>query len=239
MNPKTQPEELKNPLPDGSDINAYVDWEAWDYRRLGWEYLRRNEEFRAGCSEAQKLQGDERVSKEQQIAEKFMLRDFRDCDATITVDDAIAFLAQRTFEPKAKHIKLRDYEVAIAFDLRFSLYAKDAIEIQLENAKRTLQKRSEQLKRRTGIEEKPSSVTTKRESHIDQLRILDLRRSGRTWKEVAAIMQPKSNKNSASDFIEVARKKHAAGLRLIDFGYVRLFASSASRKSLPRRSRKD
>lgn len=239
MNSNRKKAANRVPLPDGADISAYDGWETWDYTRYAWEYLRRNDEFRSACEELQKFTGDDRDAKKREITERFLLGKYRHCDAQIAGGKSIAFQALQIspFKPESTswQMQLKNYQAAIVFDLRPSLYAKDAVKVQLDNARNAIEKRLSKLRQLDGSKGKAAATTIKRAAHLHRLRVLDARRAGRSWEEIADLLQTEADRNiDIADRVERVRKDYKAAKDLVEFGYLKVLASSASRTSLPR-----
>ncbi|MDR3571286.1 MAG: hypothetical protein P4L81_03750 [Candidatus Pacebacteria bacterium] len=215
------------PLPDGTDISAYEGFETWHYRRWAWEFLRRNDDFREACSGLKKLHGDDRDLRKREIAKEFMLRNFRHCDRKVRDQDRIAFLAQKIspFSPSVTEwgASLENYEVAIVFDLRPSLYAKNAIKSQLENTRKTLLKRLAEFKTLIAFENKSAAATVKEDVYLHRLRVLDARRAKLTWEQIAECLQTDADRLiDIKDRTERLRKDHKEAMKFVKFGYLRI-----------------
>lgn len=59
--------------PNGIERDRYFGCERWSYRRWAWEFLRRNEGFIAACDRVD----DGALDSQQEIADRFGLRDFK------------------------------------------------------------------------------------------------------------------------------------------------------------------
>lgn len=220
------------PLPDGTEVSAYEGSENWDHRRWAWEFLRRNDDFRAACREWQELDSDGRKLRAVEIAAKFLLRKFRHCDEQITDGDLIAFHAQKVSPLSSTAIEwrmpLENYQVAIVFDLRPSLYAKNAAKVQLQKAKKTLDNRLKELKVLTDFKNKSVATTVKQDVYLRRLRVLDARRAQFTWEQIANHVKTDADRNiDIRDRAERLRKDHKAALELVNFGYLRVLTSVA------------
>ena len=230
------------PLPDGASIDDYKGWEEWDYRRWAWEYLRRNLSFRAACADVSAIKNSaERRARKAETAERFMLKRYRDCDAPCETQKP-AFQAIKP-SPLPQSIgatewstALRHDQVAIVFNLRPALHAKNAIGAMVANAEKCLQKYLENLK---GFEkdckQHPQSQLG-RTQHLRNLRLLDATAVGHDpidiarlpwWREYTKKGQPKTLEADA------IRKAVRSARDLTEFGYTAIFSSPKRLERMP------
>lgn len=165
--------------PNGIDLTRYEGYEKWTGHRWAWEFLRRNDDFRADCT---KLREDAPDVSEDSIAEKYGLysyKDYRDSYKTspkprfrtnslrIIGESSLGHHETRYLE----NVKLRKGQVAVVIDLEFAVTSGGSIQRQIVEAQSKL---VELAKLYHGVEKLPNTSRKTSLKFLTYLCVLDL-----------------------------------------------------------------
>lgn len=229
------------PLPDGTNIDDYAGWEAWDYRRWAWEYLRRNVSFRDACARVSVIKDkNERLMRKAEIAQKFMLKRYRHCDAPCEKRMPAFRAISPSPVPQSRgevewSTTLRHDQVAIVFNLRPALYSRSAIAELLASAKRSLEKNLESLKAIEADFKSHAQPQLDPEKHLRNLRLLDATAAGHDQIEIARSRWWREySKDQPKQLVaDAIRKALGPAKKLTEFGYAGIFSAPNRAKRMP------
>ena len=182
---------------DGTDPERYAGLEKWSYKRWAWEFLRRNEDFRAACKQANAT-GSE-VEKEK-VAAEFGLKRYKSYNEAFRGSSGRPLFATGSIsswsridceddEGKKIRVTLDGGQVLIRFDLASALNDAKVLEKQLRLAEIRLEKR---LKSYAANKKKQVQVGRHKVGTFGQyLRLLDLRAAGIRQIESGLLVAPK------------------------------------------------
>lgn len=187
-------------LPTGEDVKEYKGWEKWSNRRWGWEFLRRNTDFRDSCWNLPE-EPTQRKIKEEEIAQRFHLKKFKHCDEKFgsnkqkklrpNFNPLDAWWSVEEGEKRRPKASIVEGQVLVRFDLRPALENKNLLKLQILYAQSILERQFKRL-----LEINPSNPTIKRfrdenaERKLQLLRMIDLKASNRTAVDIYCMIHP-------------------------------------------------
>ncbi|NPT36310.1 transcriptional regulator domain-containing protein [Paraburkholderia xenovorans] len=225
------------PFPNGLNKCEYDGWENWGRQRWAWEFLRRNPNFRTECKSLPTTK-EERIAHKRKIRETFGLRRFKDYREAYAEGKAVEFLALATSpSPESRTSpwsrKLYDDEVCIVFTLLPSLLGSHALDFQMEEARRIVERRAQALRKKLSIERKPTAPRYNRPSLLRKLQLLDARNCDFSWEQIAEALNTRQGKGLHLHYLaDAERNNYQLALELADRGYLALLTSKSSRKNL-------
>lgn len=222
-------------FPNGLEVADYVGWESWDYRRWAWEFLRRNNNFRHACNSLPDDQ-EARTAKKREIAGMFGLRRFKHYAEAYDEGKSAEFRALAVSpRPRGQSTswsrELRNDEVCIVFNLRPSLFGSDALDLQMKNARRIIERRADALRTSLGVDRRAAAPRPTAKSLLRKLRLLDARHLDISWVDIAEALRTRPGQD-LFELKEAERKAYEPAVELAEYGYLALLTSKSSRKSL-------
>lgn len=197
--------------PSGKDVTAYEGNDQWTARRWAWEFLTRNDKFRAACDKVDLNDS----AGQAEIAETFGLKRFKSyldpyevatgkkrTGRPVFIHGAIS--VKSNMDPKSeKEGKVRKVsfslgygQVAILFNLAETMDHEAALTAQIRAATNSLERRQKKFKKNLGGISPP-----KRTAHPDvfltYVRILDLLAAKHGQNETLRILYPEMKDKTA------------------------------------------
>ncbi len=219
-------EGIARKRPNGRFIQQYAKHETWSKRRWAWEFLKRNEEFRAACDGLDSCADDDvrRVA----ICERFGLLRFRHYNEryvrpfpNFALGNVRAWIRLEGLDHLAgeARIPLKPGQVAILFDLNHALTNVRSLRAQLAHARRRLErylKRLAVVSGKTPLEPKPKS-----DHFLDCLRMLDAKADGMPRADIARMLFPDEAKGYDNEQArELFKNRFRPAQDLIRGGYL-------------------
>ncbi len=194
-------------LPDGTKEQDYEACLRWKARRWAWEFLKRNEKFRAACEEVRAVEGAAEVAAAENVAGTFGLKEFKYWASTyksqkpkfvgfVTSYPSLKKFTERNSEQSHGIVRVRiptnSTNVLIKFDLLpVNLASDTALKAQIKSAAKQLKKYESALQ---AISSPGQQKKQAQDSHqlIRYLRAFDLSLSGHDDSSICVILNGKS-----------------------------------------------
>lgn len=218
--------------PDGTRVEQYPGNERWSKRRWAWEFLKRNDAFRAACDQLGETPDEE---GKRLVCKRFGLARFRhygDSYRDPFPKFALASVSSWTqidgpgFDASDLPTELEAGQVLIRFDLNPALKNARALSAQIHSATQRLEKRLNYLAKALGrqlVYEKP-----KTQNFLLALRMSDAKASGMTRAAIARLLFPMVVRDRTDDeAAQYFKSRYRFARESIESGYL---AVAASRK---------
>lgn len=199
--PDELPKRKKRKRPDGTDVERYAGCEKWSYRRWAWEFLRRNEHFRAACKAADV---SDQANVKARIAAEYGLKCYKSYKEGYVSESGRPIFAAGSItswsyldcendESKRLRVSLNGGQVLIRFDVASALSDIQILEKQIRLADSRLRKRLKSIEVQLNKEAMVRRNKVSTFGHY--LRLLDLRAAGTTLVESGKIISRRNSDN--------------------------------------------
>ncbi|WP_144030082.1 transcriptional regulator domain-containing protein [Burkholderia sp. AU16741] len=204
--------------PPPLDPARYEGHETWTNKRWAWEFLQRNDDFRAACDE---LDEETTPQKKKAIARKFGLAAFKRYDEPFgssngeSIEPMFISKAVLPIRPRRQRnglwtrpVAIRPDQFAVRFDLRLALEDDRILDAQVETARKILEQQLDRWRRAENITAKKGRKRPMPRL-LQQLKILDARACAATVAGRAALVwgpetPPKTFTDALDDAMNVA-----------------------------------
>lgn len=186
----------------------YLNHEKWGSRMWAWQFLIRHKDFVEECKHIKKLDADERMRKERDVARKYGLRKFYSYDKKIKnylqpdiFFDSINYWTYDEWLQQDEGVSIEKEEVIVVFDLLKTLDDKEGINYQIKKLKKILEEHRESILSRQDSVQKFNAGRMWRKNYLRHLKIIDERSKGTTWVNIAKMIFPEGVKDG-QDFLD-------------------------------------